>query len=316
MSEVFVPAGRLSDGRSEEPLWRRRLLVFALNGASWLALGAVMTRLLGYAGWSWPEVAILILFLAGLPWTLMGFWNAVIGFSILRLARDPARYTNPALAATPMDSRITSRTAICIALRHEDVERVFARLEAMAAGIEATHWGSSFSFHVLSDSSRSEVSAAEEAAFAGIRDRHPRPGFLVYRRRPANTGFKAGNIREFAERTRGQYDHMLVLDADSLMSAAAILRVVRVMQANPRLGILQTLVVGRPSDSAFTRIFQFGMRHGMRTHTVGIAWWQGPSGPIGATTRSYVWSRSSRIAGFPCWRGGRPWAAMSLAMTR
>ena len=165
MSEVLAPAGRLSDGRSEEPIWRRRLLVFALNGASWLALGAVMVRLLGYAGWSWPEVAILVLFLAGLPWTLMGFWNAAIGFSILRLARDPARYTNPALAATPMDSRITSRTAICVALRHEDVERVFARLEAMATGLEATAWSGSFSFHVLSDSSRPERSRRRGRGF-------------------------------------------------------------------------------------------------------------------------------------------------------
>ena len=72
---------------------------------------------------------------------------------------------------------------------------------------------------------------------------------------------------------------MLVLDADSTMSAAAMLRLVRVMQANPRLGILQTLVVGRPSENAFTRVFQFGMRNGMRTHATGLAWWQGPSGP-------------------------------------
>ena len=115
--------------------------------------------------------------------------------------------------------------------------------------------------------------------FAALKLRHPRAGFLHYRRRPANTGFKAGNLREFAERTDGDYDHMIVLDADSLMSAAAMLRLVRVMQANPRLGILQTLVTGQPAESAFARIFQFGMRHSMRTHTIGIAWWQGPSGP-------------------------------------
>src|SRR5260221_7232165 len=72
---------------------------------------------------------------------------------------------------------------------------------------------------------------------------------------------------------------MLVLAADSLMWGAAFLRLVRAMQANPTLGILQTLVVGQPADSAFARIFQFGMRHGMRTHTTGIAWWQGSSGP-------------------------------------
>jgi membrane glycosyltransferase len=51
------------------------------------------------------------------------------------------------------------------------------------------------------------------------------------------------------------------------------------MQANPRLGILQGLVVGLPSTSAFARIFQFGMRLGMRSYTIGSAWWQGDCGP-------------------------------------
>jgi membrane glycosyltransferase len=51
------------------------------------------------------------------------------------------------------------------------------------------------------------------------------------------------------------------------------------MQANPRLGILQGLVVGMPSTSAFARIFQFGMRLGMRSYTIGGAWWQGDCGP-------------------------------------
>jgi membrane glycosyltransferase len=52
------------------------------------------------------------------------------------------------------------------------------------------------------------------------------------------------------------------------------------MQAYPRLGILQSLVVGMPSSSAFARIFQFGMRHGMRSYTMGSAWWIGDCGPF------------------------------------
>src|SRR6185503_18331787 len=80
---------------------------------------------------------------------------------------------------------------------------------------------------------------------------------LHYRRRTLNTGYKAGNLEEFARRCRGQYQHMIVLDADSVMSGRAMLRLVRAMQANPELGILQTLVVGRPSESAFTRIAPF-----------------------------------------------------------
>jgi membrane glycosyltransferase len=53
----------------------------------------------------------------------------------------------------------------------------------------------------------------------------------------------------------------------------------RVMQRHPRLGILQSLVVGLPSQSAFARLFQFGMRHGMRSYTMGAAWWAGDCGP-------------------------------------
>ena len=63
------------------------------------------------------------------------------------------------------------------------------------------------------------------------------------------------------------------------MTAAAIMRMVRVIQADPKLGILQGLVVGLPSTSAFARIFQFGMRLGMRSWTIGSAWWQADCGP-------------------------------------
>ena len=54
---------------------------------------------------------------------------------------------------------------------------------------------------------------------------------------------------------------------------------VRIMQVDPKLGILQSLVVGMPSTSAFARVFQFGMRLGMRSYTLGSAWWQGDCGP-------------------------------------
>ena len=70
-----------------------------------------------------------------------------------------------------------------------------------------------------------------------------------------------------------------MLDADSVMSVDLLLKLVRIMQIDPRLGILQSLVIGMPSASAFARIFQFGMRLGMRSYTIGSAWWQGDCGP-------------------------------------
>ena len=60
---------------------------------------------------------------------------------------------------------------------------------------------------------------------------------------------------------------------------SAVLRMVRIMQASPEIGILQGLVVGMPSTSAFARIFQFGMRLAMWSYTTGSAWWQADCGP-------------------------------------
>jgi membrane glycosyltransferase len=262
--------GVLTRPVAAERLGARRALVLVLTLGSWAALGLVMGHVIGIG--SWAGLAVMALFLIGLPWTLLAFWNSVIGFVILRATRDPGSYTNPALRATEPMAPVTSRTAICIAIRHEDVSRVARRLAIMRASLAETAAASLFAFHILSDSSRPEIVAAEEAAFAR------QPG-VAYRRRPANTGFKAGNLRDFASGAVGHAEFMLALDADSLMSGPAILRLVRVMEANPRLGILQTLVTGLPATSAFARIFQFGMRHGMRTHTTGIAWWQGSSGP-------------------------------------
>jgi membrane glycosyltransferase len=54
---------------------------------------------------------------------------------------------------------------------------------------------------------------------------------------------------------------------------------VRVMQAAPEIGILQGLVIGAPAKAAFARLFQFGMRLGMRSYTLGSAWWQADCGP-------------------------------------
>ncbi len=277
MTDATLPAANPLTQTADSALTARRWAFFALNAVSLAALGWLMVHILAARGWSGATVLFLALYLVGLPWTLIGFWNAAVGFAISRLTGDPAGFTNPALRATPADSPITTRTAICVAVRHEDVALVFARLASMIRAVEATPCGEAFAFHVLSDTSRPDIAAAEEAAFAELSARHPR---LHYRRRAANTGFKAGNLREFAERAQGDYDHMIVLDADSVMSAAAMLRLVRAMQANPSLGILQTLVVGQPSGSAFTRIFQFGMRHAMRMQTVGSAWWQGPAGPF------------------------------------
>src|SRR2546428_11698209 len=88
-----------------------------------------------------------------------------------------------------------------------------------------------------------------------------------------------GKVQTFYHRGVIRPEFAVTLDADSFMPGAAILRLVRLMQADPKIGILQGLVVGLPSTGAFARIFQFGMRLGMRSYTIGSAWWQADCGP-------------------------------------
>jgi membrane glycosyltransferase len=257
----------------------RRTVFGAIIVATMAGLVWAMATVLSYGGWNPVKVIIVVGFVPSMMFPVMSFANALIGFFILRLARDPVGYVNPAVRLAGNADPVTIRTALAVPIRHENVPRVFARIEGMLESLEATGWGERFDVHVLSDSARPEIVAAEEAAVADLRARWHRPDAIHYRRRTVNTGYKAGNVREFGERVRQDYELMVTLDADSYMSGAALVRLVRIMQANPRLGILQTLTMGRPSRNAFARIFQFGMRHGMRTHTMGMTWWQGDCGP-------------------------------------
>lgn len=257
----------------------KRIAFASLVLATIAALIAIMTQAMSKGGFSPAEILLLACFVITLPWTAIGFWNAVIGFLLLQFTKDPASHVFPAADSIDGDEEITSSTAIAMCIRNEDVSQVSRNLNAMMARLVASQVGDKFHVYVLSDTFKPEIIAEEERQFAKLkRDWDGRIG-LTYRRREDNPGFKAGNIRDFCLRWGDQHDFMLTLDADSVMSASSVLRLVRIMQKNEKLGILQSLVVGLPSDSPFTRVFQFGMRMGMKSYTLGSAWWQADCGP-------------------------------------
>ncbi len=258
----------------------RRRFVLVLNVVTWLAMMWVAARILGTGGWTVTDIILLICFAAGTPWTVLGFWNALIGLWLLHFHKDPMAEVAPYAAAGDNPEPLRIKTAILMTLRNEDPARAILRLRTVKAGLDATGDGHTFSYFVLSDTNDPAVATAEDQAIAAWRAEDADRDRIVYRRRTDNTGFKAGNVRDFCERWGKDYELMLPLDADSLMSGTSIIRLVRMMQAHPKIGILQSLVVGMPSSSAFARIFQFGMRHGMRSYTMGQAWWVGDCGPF------------------------------------
>jgi membrane glycosyltransferase len=149
----------------------------------------------------------------------------------------------------------------------------------MLRGLAADQLAGFFHVYVLSDTNDEGIAIEERDCFDAMSAEWSKTIPITYRCRTDNVGYKAGNIADFCGRWGKDHDFALVLDADSFMASTAIVRLVRMMQANPRLGILQGLVIGLPSSSAFTRLFQYGMRLGMRSYTMGSAWWQADCGP-------------------------------------
>ena len=265
--------------RSEAAMLRRHRAMFAVAVVSTITIAlTVMIRLLGADGLVAADMILLVCFAALLPWNVIGFWNALIGLGVLSLSRDPLGYVFPgsrALRAGP----IVTRIAVVMPIHGEEPARVIRHLAQVIASLDATGEGDAFEIFLLSDTQDRVLAAREAAAFDQLRGRVAAPHRLHYRRRRRNEGAKSGNLWDFLEQHGRRFDHMLVLDADSVMSGAAVVRLVRIMDANPRIGILQQLIVGLPNHGPFPRIFQFGMRHGMRAHTMGSAWWQGDCGP-------------------------------------
>jgi membrane glycosyltransferase len=257
----------------------RRVVFFTLVIATIVGVLGLTAFALSADGLSGLDLLILVLFAATLPWSVIGFWNATIGFFIMRFARDPIAAVLPAARSVTGKEPITASTAILLCIRNEVPERVIRNLEPTMVDLIAAGVGEHLHVYVLSDTDQPAIAAQEDASFAALAKRFDGRLALTYRRRADNTGFKAGNVRDFCERWGDRHDFAITLDADSFMPAAAILRLVRIMQADATIGILQGLVVGLPSTSAFARIFQFGMRLGMRSWTIGSAWWQGDCGP-------------------------------------
>jgi membrane glycosyltransferase len=278
MSESSIAlAGIAPAGIATATLTRRRALFAGLVGGTmiavlWLAAIAVPPH-------SFGAISFLVLFAITLPWSVIGFWNAFIGFLIMRFARDPAVTVNPLAASIRGDEPVTALTAILMCIRNESPDPVTRNLEPLLQGLVEQGVADKFHVYILSDSSFPDVIAEETALFDTFIAKWQGIIPITYRRRAINTAFKSGNIRDFCDRWGANHEYAITLDADSFMPTDAVLKLIRIAQANPTLGILQTLIIGMPSVSVFARTFQFGMRLGMRSYTLGATWWQGDCGP-------------------------------------
>ncbi|MBB3141290.1 glucans biosynthesis glucosyltransferase MdoH [Halomonas organivorans] len=254
--------------------WRRtRRWVFALLVAATTGLGMwTMFRILHVGGLTPLELAILALFSVTFGWIVIAFWSGVIGFTLTLAGRDPLSLARASSPRRPDDAQ--SRTALVMPIHNEDIERVAAGLEATCRDLPPITPERHIEAFVLSDSTNATVVAREKAVMATLQERLAGHCRLHYRHRDSNAGRKAGNLGDFCRRWGRHYDFMLVLDADSVMSGDTVHELITEMEANPRLGLLQTVPIPIRQDSLFGRANQFAAAVYSPMLATGLSFWQ------------------------------------------
>src|SRR3954452_5456434 len=250
--------------------WLQRAFVF--GGALLLTTyGAYeMYAVVSVSGTTTLQYVLLGLFTINFSWIALAFTSAVLGFLTLGFwRRSPA--VDPA-------QPLRHRTAVAMPVYNAKTARTFAALEAIRESVEATGHGAAYDYFVLSDSTNPDAWIAEERAFLALRDRLGPDSRIYYRHREKNHHRKAGNIADFVTRWGGHYEHMLVLDADSLMTGECIVRLAAAMEADPDAGIIQSLPLIINRNTLFARVQQFAARVTGPVIAMGLAVWMGRDG--------------------------------------
>jgi membrane glycosyltransferase len=220
------------------------------------------------------KIASLLLFVILLLPIALSFWTAVIGFIVQWRGGDALDLTRT-LDQTGTFANQLPRTAVAMPIYNEDPARVLAGLKATYASVEQTGLLDRFDFFLLSDSTNPDTWISEELAFAELRAEVSDPERLFYRNRRENTERKTGNIADFCATWGDRYRYMVVFDADSIMTGLSLVNLVRLMEANPHVGIVQAPPLPINRRSLFGRIHQFAMQAYSLIFITGLNFWQG-----------------------------------------
>ncbi len=277
--------------------WRRTVLI-VFTVLTTLAAGAVMARLLAPGGYTLPDVAMLALFGLLFAWVSFAFASAVAGF----MAMWPVRVPEP-WKPQPI---IFSKTALLLPTYNEEPGRILAAVQAIYEDLEAQAVAELYDIFVLSDTRDAAIARAEVTGVLRLRLRLNAAERIFYRRRPVNLDRKAGNVADWVMNFGGAYESMIILDADSLMSADTIIRLTAGMERDPKAALIQTLPTVVGATTLFGRLQQFAGSIYAPLIAQGQAWWSGAEGNYWGHNAILRTRAFADCAGLPHIEGGAP----------
>ncbi|HET9764340.1 MAG TPA: glucans biosynthesis glucosyltransferase MdoH, partial [Casimicrobiaceae bacterium] len=252
----------------------RRLVLLVLIVAQTVIATDFMAQVLPYHGRQPVEIAILALFAVLFAWISAGFWTALAGFWLLARSYDRYAISHRMAGSTPASIADDARTAIVMPICNEDVPRVFAGLRATYESLAQTGALDRFDFFVLSDTANADTRVAELDAWLTLARAVDGFDRIFYRWRQHRIKRKSGNIADFCRRWGRKYRYMVVLDADSVMSGECLTSLVRIAEANPDAGIIQTAPRAAGRDTLYARVQQFATAVYGPLFTAGLHFWQ------------------------------------------
>ncbi len=280
-NRVLSPRARVPQAPAKRAPWelaaiRRRAVFALLTIATTIAAAALFANAQPDYDNAWLEYGQIALFTVLTTWVMTGFVTALMGFWVT-LRGDAHTISARAVKGHAMNA--DARTAVIMPICNEDVATVFAGLRATCESLAGTGHGQQFDVFVLSDTGKPDVAAAERSAWEDLRaalaaDPTTAGVEVYYRLRTRRTHRKAGNVADFCRRWGKDYRYMVVLDADSVMSGDCLVSMVKLMEAHPTAGIIQTATQAIGHVTLHARAQQFASRVTGRLFTLGMQYWQ------------------------------------------
>src|SRR3984957_6072038 len=262
-----------SPGIASIPKIRRSWRLFIFYSTALLLTGTVsllFADLLSRTGWSNSRTVLLVLFVILFFLAAVGCTHGLYGF-FLRVFGDKLRITNlKNFRETDIQG---CSTAVVFPIYNENVGRVYEGLRAPYGTLQRTGELEHFDFFILSDSTDPDKWVEEERCWFDLIHELDALGKIYYRRRLDNEGRKSGNVRDFLNAWGRRYRYFLACDADSIMRGTTLVDLVKLMEAHPEVGLIQTVPALVNAETLFGRLQQFSNRLYGPVFIAGLNFW-------------------------------------------